>query len=407
MYHVVVVPDASTLHPGRIRPLLDPEGVLYVVARAPGDMQQALEVAGSAGYGPLASEGGGSCWWPAFLCHNVTKGSAGGKGVSKDVHARVPKGQSGLVTNTLSCHWQVLCFTPPPDGAKQPTPWKPKSHQIVTVYGRDNPDLQPLLDAIADHIALPIGAKRALVLPTGQPPDQPVSEYDTVVPAGADEEDKNNNYTVVAPARRFNLSSARKGRMLKAYLTMSSTDQATLKRDLDALESYFAQRDDYDPARKIISLVPGKDEDDFVTSKNIILGQVRAQLKMLRRKAKSTTTSTQPPNKRRKGNGNGNTKGISAKTPVTQVLRDFLVEHCGIEPFEASEGIPRTFVVRAIPKYIKANGLATGRNVNPDEALRALLPTPDFAENITYFSIFKHINHNFKPKKDQSSAIAT
>jgi hypothetical protein len=404
MYHVVVVPDASTLHPGRIRPLLDPEGVLYVVARAPGDMQQALEVAGSAGYGPLASGGGGS-WWPAFLCHNVTKGSAGGKGVSKDVHARVSKGQSGLVTNTLSCHWQVLCFTPPLDGTKQPSPWKPKSHQIVTVYGRDNPDLQPLLDAIADHIALPIGAKRALVLPTGQPPDQPVSEYDTVVPAGADEED--NNYTVVAPARRFNLSSARKGRMLKAYLTMGSTDQATLKRDLDALESYFAQRDDYDPARKIISLVPAKDEDDFVTSKNIILGQVRAQLKMLRRRAKANSP-TQPPSKRRRGgNGTGNTKGISAKTPVTQALRDFLVEHCGIEAFEASEGIPRTFVVRAIPQYIKANGLATGRDVNPDDALRKLLPTPDFAENITYFSIFKYINHNFKPKKDQSSETST
>ena len=51
-------------------------------------------------------------------------------------------------------------------------------------------------------------------------------------------------------------------------------------------------------------------------------------------------------------------------------------------------------MVRAIPGYIKANGLATGRNVVPDAELRKLLPR-GFKDDLTYFSVFKHINHNF------------
>lgn len=407
-YDIVVAPDAAGISDAtwlKNNALFDKDATqaLYIVVRHPGDMRHALRLARHAAFDIDADP-----WWPAFLCHNVTKNASR----NKDVHA--PPSACPLANSTLSAHWQVLCFVRQGASSEAPMlePWKPKSHQVVTVLGRDRPSILPLLDAIADHLAIPVGGKRAVVFErNGKDEDEEAgatsfSEFDVVDISDPD------TLNVVRPARRFNLSSARKSRMLKAYLTSPAVDVWTLKHDLAALESYFADRDDYDPNRKIIGLVPPRTDEDFVTCKTTILGEVRAQLKLLRRRARNlgnsgaaahATTSKNTPKKRRTG-GSASGSGIASKSPVTQALRDFLVNKCGIEPFEAEEGIPRTEVVRAIPKYIKGNGLATGRDVEPDEELRKLLPSPDFNEKLTYFSVFKHINHNFlvKPKPSPS-----
>lgn len=360
---------------------------LYVVARAPDDIARAIAVADKAGFktAPAPSPSALPPWWTPFLVHHTTKGAK-----RADV---VQTGRAGTpAASTVSAHWQVLCFL---RGPKPPVAFKPRSHQLVEVRGRgESMDMLPLLDAIADHFVLPLGGKRAVV---GKAGDSGLSEYDVI--------DSGPKFETICPARRFNISSARKSRMLKAYL--GSVDATTLRHDLDALQTYFAGKDEYDPNRRIISLVPPKDHEDFVVLKPSILGQVQAQLKQLRRRGAKNKQSLKSPQqqgakKRRKGVEGAS--GIGAKTPVSQALRDFLVKKCNVEPFEAAEGIPRTQVVRAIPGYIKANGLATGRNVAPDAELRKLLPR-GFKDDLTYFSVFKHINHNFikRPTPTQSS----
>lgn len=392
-YDIVVAPDAAAIPDAAFLQtngaLFDKNATqaLYIVVRRPGDMPHALRLARHAAFDIDADP-----WWPAFLCHNVTKSASRNNDVFAPASA-FPLAKP-LANATLSTHWQVLCFVRQSPADPPLEPWKPKSHQVVTVAGRDKPNILPLLDAIADHLAMPIGGKRAVLEQSDK--STSYSEFDVV-----DISDPASP-KVVKPARRFNLSSARKSRMLRAYLASPAVDLWVLKHDLDALESYFGERDDYDPNRKIIGLVPPRTDEDFVTCKATILGQVRAQLKLLRRRARNlnNTDSAANKNPHKKRRTGANVSGIASKTPVTQALRDFLVDKCGIEPFEAGEGIPRTEVVRAIPKYIKGNGLATGRDVEPDEELRKLLPSPDFNEKLTYFSVFKHINHNFlvKPK---------
>lgn len=407
-YGAVVIPDAryaysyfgtnnlSTLTNAFLKGGDEPR-VLYIVVRRPEDMSVAINVAEAADLKRCF-------WWPVFLCHTISKGPK-----RTDLNTPPSENVKGLASHTASCHWQVLCFV---DNPHQVEVFKPISHQLITLSmtrqnlsqssSPSNIDyLTPLLDNIADHLSLRPGSKRAVVISEidGKPPV--LSEYDII-----DHDADKNAFVVKSPARKFNLSSARKSRMLKAYLESPKLDVTTLKHDLDALQSHFASQDDYDPNRKIISIVPPRHHEDFITSKAVILAQVQAQIRLLR---KRTRMQCKTPGKKRKRVSLSSTstaaknKGIGAKTPVTDVLRDFLVDRCGLDPFEANDGIPRTEVVRAIPKYIKKEGLATGRNVQPDEAMRKLLPSPDFDKQLTYFSVFKHINHNFLNDKKKST----
>ena len=410
-YCAVVIPDArhaysyfgtnnlSTLTNAFLKGKDDPR-VLYIVVRRPEDMSVAINVAEAADFKRCF-------WWPVFLCHTVSKGPK-----RTDLNTPPSKNVKGLASHTASSHWQVLCFV---DNPNQIEVFKPVSHQLITLpltrqnlsYSSNIDFLTPLLDNIADHLSLHPGSKRAVVVSGIDGKSPLLSEYDII-----DHDADKNAFIVKSPARRFNLSSARKSRMLKAYLDSPKLDVTTLKHDLDALQSHFASKDDYDPNRKIISIVPPRDHEDFVTSKPVILAQVQAQIRLLRKRNRmqNASVSGKSPAKKKKRTSSSNAaaknKGIGAKTPVTDVLRDFLVDCCGLDPFEANDGIPRTEVVRAIPKYIKKEGLATGRNVQPDEALRKLLPSPDFDEQLTYFSVFKHINHNFLNDKKKSQSLS-
>lgn len=409
-YEAVVIPDArhaysyfgsnnlSTLTNAFLKGQDEPR-VLYIVVRRPEDMSVAINVADAAGFNRCF-------WWPVFLCHTVSKGPK-----RTDLNTPPSENVKGLASHTASCHWQVLCFVANPN---QVEVFKPISHQLITLpitrknlSPSSNIDfLTPLLDNIADHLSLSHASKRAVIVSEIDGKSPFLSEYDII-----DHDADKNAFVVKSPARKFNLSSARKSRMLKAYLESPKLDVTTLKHDLDALQSHFASKDDYDPNRKIISIVPPRDHEDFVTSKPVILAQVQSQIRLLRKRNRmqNASVSAKSPAKKKKRTPSSNpaarNKGIGAKTPVTDALRDFLVDRCGLDPFEANDGIPRTEVVRAIPKYIKKEGLATGRNVQPDEALRKLLPSPDFDEQLTYFSVFKHINHNFlKDKKNQNKS---
>jgi chromatin remodeling complex protein RSC6 len=99
--------------------------------------------------------------------------------------------------------------------------------------------------------------------------------------------------------------------------------------------------------------------------------------------------------KRRNGSAHS---GIARKTPVSDQLYHFLTTHCGME-IDKDQGVARTDVVRALPKYIKENALNKGRLVIPDDNMKPLFPKDfDFADpetQVTFFSIYKFINHNF------------
>lgn len=79
--------------------------------------------------------------------------------------------------------------------------------------------------------------------------------------------------------------------------------------------------------------------------------------------------------------------GFVKPTRITDELADFLEKPHGIE-------LARTQVTREINNYIRANSLATGRNINPDAKLRALLKNPD-GEILTYYNLQKYMSPHF------------
>ena len=90
---------------------------------------------------------------------------------------------------------------------------------------------------------------------------------------------------------------------------------------------------------------------------------------------------------KKKKNANRQPSGFVKPTRITDELADFLEKPHGIE-------MARTQVTREINTYIRANSLATGRNINPDTKLMALLKIPD-GETLTYFNLQKYMSPHF------------
>ena len=90
---------------------------------------------------------------------------------------------------------------------------------------------------------------------------------------------------------------------------------------------------------------------------------------------------------KKKKNANRQPSGFVKPTRITDELANFLEKPHGIE-------MARTQVTREINTYIRANSLATGRNINPDAKLMALLKIPD-GETLTYFNLQKYMSPHF------------
>jgi hypothetical protein len=199
------------------------------------------------------------------------------------------------------------------------------------------------------------------------------SEFDTIVV----ENDAND--TKFIDRRRFDPSTARGPRRLKAYL--SKVDLKTLRSDKRSLQNYFNKKP-YDETRKIMSYLPLESE------KNAVMAMVNKTLKRKQNK-----------DPEKKPNRNTARSGIAKKTLISDALKEFLIKECGLEV--ADDGIPRTEVVRALPKYIKKEQLNEGRTINVNESLKALFqPDFDFSQEITFFNIYRFINHNFFKKNE-------
>jgi hypothetical protein len=84
---------------------------------------------------------------------------------------------------------------------------------------------------------------------------------------------------------------------------------------------------------------------------------------------------------------NSRFSGLAAPTLISDELAIFLDKPLGTV-------MSREAVSRAINTYIRVNGLEDGRKINPDENLRNLLRINE-KDELTYFNIAKHMNHNY------------
>jgi chromatin remodeling complex protein RSC6 len=90
--------------------------------------------------------------------------------------------------------------------------------------------------------------------------------------------------------------------------------------------------------------------------------------------------------------------GFAKPTKVTKELCEFMEKPEGTE-------IARTEVTKSLSQYIKTNNLqeknGTSKNrINPDAKLKSLLGlSNDETENLTYFTIQKHMNKHFIKKQ--------
>lgn len=240
---------------------------------------------------------------------------------------------------------------------------------------------------VMDHIADHVNTNDRVVVLFGD-------DYQPAVQVGSTEfdifsvtEDK------VVKRKVFSATSARKSRMFKAYI--ETHDAKQLAQDRKALA------ENAEEANVLAGMI--KDSELEPATLDKMLKSAIAKKRRLEKK-KDTTA----PKKER----SPNTSGIAAVCQVTEALRDFLVEHCEITV--PPEGIARTEVVRAIPKYIKRNNLSEGRKVTLDDNLRTLMRQDDIeGQEITFFTIYKFINHNFikkekaKPKPETEVKVPT
>uniref|UniRef100_A0A6C0HRW9 SWIB domain-containing protein n=1 Tax=viral metagenome TaxID=1070528 RepID=A0A6C0HRW9_9ZZZZ len=90
---------------------------------------------------------------------------------------------------------------------------------------------------------------------------------------------------------------------------------------------------------------------------------------------------------RKKRNVNRQPSGFVKPTRISEELADFLEKPHGSE-------MARTQVTREINTYIRAHSLATGRNINPDAKLLALLKIPSNVE-LTYFNLQRYMSPHF------------
>jgi chromatin remodeling complex protein RSC6 len=117
--------------------------------------------------------------------------------------------------------------------------------------------------------------------------------------------------------------------------------------------------------------------------------------KQVRKEIKSATKVLKTKDKPKKPKA---PSGFAKPTKVTKELCEFMEKPEGTE-------IARTEVTKTLSLYIKANNLQEkGENsknrINPDAKLKNLLGlSNDETENLTYFTIQKHMNKHFIKKQ--------
>lgn len=79
--------------------------------------------------------------------------------------------------------------------------------------------------------------------------------------------------------------------------------------------------------------------------------------------------------------------GFVKPTPISNELAAFLGKNQGSE-------MARTEASKEIHQYIRAHGLATGRDINPDAKLSALLNIKS-GDKLTYFNLQRYMKHHF------------
>ncbi len=79
--------------------------------------------------------------------------------------------------------------------------------------------------------------------------------------------------------------------------------------------------------------------------------------------------------------------GFVKPTPISNELAAFLGKNQGSE-------MARTEASKEIHQYIRAHGLATGRDINPDAKLSALLNVKS-GDKLTYFNLQRYMKHHF------------
>tara|TARA_B110000027_G_scaffold131984_1_gene157297 strand:- start:999 stop:2051 length:1053 start_codon:yes stop_codon:yes gene_type:complete len=245
---------------------------------------------------------------------------------------------------------------------------RPDVHDVRTMQTVASPRITEVVDHIADHV----NTDRRVVVVFGGEEKAPAkvgsTEFDiySVPEAG------------IVKKKVFTASSARKSRVLMAYIEAQGSVQ--LNRDRRMLE-----RPDTDTFTEPEELVRRMVAECQMPSADLA--------KVLKRTiAKKRRLETQQGKgiKRKRQCANS---GIAAVCEISAPLRDFLVEHCSL--VVPPEGVPRTEVVKAIPAYVKKHGLSEGRKINVDSNLRALMQGAAEDDEITYFNIYKYINHNF------------
>uniref|UniRef100_A0A6C0HRR3 SWIB domain-containing protein n=1 Tax=viral metagenome TaxID=1070528 RepID=A0A6C0HRR3_9ZZZZ len=116
------------------------------------------------------------------------------------------------------------------------------------------------------------------------------------------------------------------------------------------------------------------------------LNGVKADFKLLEKRWSKELRVAQKGMKRKK-NANRQPSGFVKPTRISEELADFLEKPHGSE-------MARTQVTREINTYIRAHSLATGRNINPDAKLLALLKIPP-EETLTYFNLQRYMSPHF------------
>ena len=120
--------------------------------------------------------------------------------------------------------------------------------------------------------------------------------------------------------------------------------------------------------------------------------QVKKELKANKKPVKVKTTAKKAPS------------GFAKPTKVTKELCEFMNQPEGTE-------IARTEVTKTLVQYIKTNNLQeqtpeSKNKIVPDDKLKHLLGLNDEEENdLTFFSIQKHMNKHFISKKNTLQAI--
>ena len=133
----------------------------------------------------------------------------------------------------------------------------------------------------------------------------------------------------------------------------------------------------------------------FKMQLNSLQQHIRTLEKQVRKEIKSATKVLKTKDKPKKPKA---PSGFAKPTKVTKELCEFMEKPEGTE-------IARTEVTKTLSQYIKANNLQEkGENsknrINPDAKLKNLLGlSDDETENLTYFTIQKHMNKHFIKKK--------